>query len=502
MTARGLCVRSGTDCATHAERTAIVIERFENGEWGNVRVNGPNDWHVARAGGLTCLLSSTPPWLIEVLGPHWSLDWPAIDAALDDLSLCRDRPLIRGLVTVPPGVMLDADELGAPGAGWSGSEHVPRPFMSAHEAADRLKLGIFSAVDVALEGARRPLIEVSGGLDSAVIACIAAELIEVEDAVWVHYHGPGIEAEERSYARALAAHLGASLIERERLAPGKGTAVVEHPLELRPSINRMDAGFDGREAESYWSQGVDRILTGKGGDALFMQGVCLEPLLDKAFHQGLDAVSRREIDQYAAWTGCSARAVRNQSLHAGREETVLWPGNPYRAGRRRHLRQRPAVMGPGKWRQVQAIRSSLPLLDPCARSEVTAMRHPLLSPPALDAAMSIPTYQMVSPGQDRALARAAFGMFLPDEVLWRRSKGELGGYFGQLVSGSLPELREHLLDGRLAAKGLLNLERLEADLTSEALIWGVDYLHILFTALIESWVRTWEPVLEAGPRSG
>ena len=125
------------------------------------------------------------------------------------------------------------------------------------------------------------------------------------------------------------------------------------------------------------------------------------------------------------------------------------------------------------------------------------MSHPLLSPPALDAALAIPSYQMVTPGQDRALARAAFGMLLPDEVLRRRSKAELGGYFGQLVSGSLPELREHLLDGRLAARGLVNLERLEANLNSEALIWGVDYLHILFTALIESWVRAWEPALQA-----
>ena len=497
MHGRILSVRSGPARSNLRERLTIVVERSCDGEWANVRVNGPSHWHVTQAGGLTCLLSSTPPWLVNAIGSHWSLDWSAIDAALDDLSHCRDHSLMRGVAAIRQGKILEADDLTAPVTGWSAGELLAKPLMTAHEAAERLRTGVWTAVDVALEGAERPLIEVSGGLDSAVIACISAQRIDVENAVWVHYHGPEAEAEERSYARALADHLGATLIERERLAPEAGAAVVNHPLELRPSINRMDGAFDRREADFYQDAGVDRILTGKGGDALFMQGACVEALLDKVLHHGLDAVSRREIDQYSAWTGRSARAVRSRLLRAGKEETALWPGNPYRMVRTPVPRERPPGMGPGKWRQVQGIKSSLPLTDPCARSEAAAMSHPLLSPPALDAALAIPSYQMVTPGQDRALVRAAFGMLLPDEVLRRRSKAELGGYFGQLVSGSLPELREHLLDGRLAARGLMNLERLEADLNSEALIWGVDYLHILFTALIESWVRAWEPALQA-----
>ena len=57
---------------------------------------------------------------------------------------------------------------------------------------------------------------------------------------------------------------------------------------------------------------------------------------------------------------------------------------------------------------------------------------------------------------DRRLARAAFADRLPPEILHRRSKGEMTAYFGRQAAASIPFLRDHLLGGRLAARGLID----------------------------------------------
>ena len=126
------------------------------------------------------------------------------------------------------------------------------------------------------------------------------------------------------------------------------------------------------------------------------------------------------------------------------------------------------------------------------RSLVADVIHPLLAQPIMELCLRTPTPVLTSGGRDRGLARHAFSHRLPDAIAGRRTKGSLGGYYARTVAGSLAFLRPFLLEGRLAQMNMINVARLEALLTREQLIIRGDYPSILFTALVESWVREWE----------
>ena len=94
--------------------------------------------------------------------------------------------------------------------------------------------------------------------------------------------------------------------------------------------------------------------------------------------------------------------------------------------------------------------------------------------------------------RDRALARHAFADRLPAPLVVRRTKGEMTAFYGHLIADSLDLLRPWLLDGRLAAMGLIDAARADAALSRPALAWRGGYVDIMTTAAIEGCVRTWE----------
>ena len=95
-----------------------------------------------------------------------------------------------------------------------------------------------------------------------------------------------------------------------------------------------------------------------------------------------------------------------------------------------------------------------------------------------------------------AAARAAFADTVPSVVLDRRSKGELGAYYGRAVAERLPFLRDYLLGGALAEAGLID-PSLDARLTREHLLWRGGHSELLSLAQTEAWVRRWRDRLAA-----
>ena len=97
--------------------------------------------------------------------------------------------------------------------------------------------------------------------------------------------------------------------------------------------------------------------------------------------------------------------------------------------------------------------------------------HPLCSQPVVEACLALPTALLTAGGRDRGLARKAFRERLPDTIVNRRSKGEMTRIYGRLIVDNLDILRPWLIDGRLAALGLIDRATAETELTPEALIW-------------------------------
>ena len=113
----------------------------------------------------------------------------------------------------------------------------------------------------------------------------------------------------------------------------------------------------------------------------------------------------------------------------------------------------------------------------------------------VEAGLALSAVDLTWGGRDRAAARAAFADVLPPSILDRRSKGELGAYYGGAVAAHLDFLRDYLLGGALAEAGLID-PGLEDRLTRDALLWRGGHSHLLSLALTEAWVRRWRERLD------
>jgi asparagine synthase (glutamine-hydrolysing) len=108
----------------------------------------------------------------------------------------------------------------------------------------------------------------------------------------------------------------------------------------------------------------------------------------------------------------------------------------------------------------------------------------------LELCLRIPTYLWVSGGRDRAVARAAFQDLLPRSVIDRRGKGRLESMFMRNYLRARPQLGPFLLDGRLAAAGIIDREAVGTYLCEPGQPRDGRYIRLLELASAEQWFRS------------
>ena len=103
----------------------------------------------------------------------------------------------------------------------------------------------------------------------------------------------------------------------------------------------------------------------------------------------------------------------------------------------------------------------------------------------------MPSWQWSHGGRNRAVARAAFADVLPPGILSRTSKAGPDSFIRTAWLVNRPVIAERLLDGELAAQGLLDHRAIERALTGDPMrqLTPVDRLLDLLEA--ENWARSW-----------
>lgn len=453
--------------------------------------------------GLTVIASSLPTDLVDLLAPPMTLDWDRIAGYLAVPTSLSGPLALRGITAVAPGELLQQ----------SGSQSVrasiwrPDAFVADDPEPPAILKGrlvrLTDQVVGALASGRGPLLaEVSGGLDSAIVAAALARRTDVEVKQWLNYYSLGAESDERAYAQALGTLHGFSITSVAKpLRPIDADGLAINAGALRPSLIGLDYLRDADVDERRRCVGANAIFTGQGGDVVFGQRLTALALTDHLRREGLGSLRLGSVRDLADWTGSSAWTVLGQALAGGSRRAPAKEGNGPSfmtdGARRVHVEVHPWRCAqdqtpPGKRQQIERLAQAQLVTGDCRRSREADLIHPLLSQPLVEFCLSIPIDVLTGLKRDRALTRGAFASRLPDALLHRRSKGDMTSHYGQWVSASLPFLRGFLLDGRLAGQGIIDRDRLEAVLTPEQLAWGADYVSILFAAVLEAWVGRWE----------
>ena len=468
--------------------------------------SGALDVLTWRRGGLAFAasdLAGLPPGL----GPrNLALDWDAITDFLRRPATIPARCGFRGLETVTPG---DLHPLGGAAkdaqALWRPAACARRPPPPSDGLEDELRAALETAVAGALAPFRRCLIEVSGGLDSAIVALTAERLgMAGKIAVALHFQGDRPECDERAWALPVMEALGrpaqVAALELARFGPED---FVELARGARPAINALDVGRDRETRRLCEALGVEALITGKGGDAAFFQHPTPQVLSDLVAARGV-----RHL------LGAEARAI---ALRLRRSVWSVacdaWAALPYRARRETPL----ALWGPRTRREPAAAAhpwlEGLEDLPPAKRYQIGGLvmtqvhrgatgygqgrevLHPLLSQPVLELTLSIPTWELQRGGRDRGLARDTFADRLPAAVVGRRSKGEMGSFYARTLAANREFLWTYLGEGCLAEAGVLDPRGLAAVLDPDALIWRAEVPGVLNAVVIEAWVRHWQTLI-------
>jgi len=128
-------------------------------------------------------------------------------------------------------------------------------------------------------------------------------------------------------------------------------------------------------------------------------------------------------------------------------------------------------------------------IDGYSRMDVPLLVNPLLSQPLVEFCLSVPSWNWIAGGENRSIARRAFESSLPEVLLKRTSKGTPNSFAFEVVDRNRKRLRDHLLDGRLAQHGLLDLAAIEEVLRPDQPMKGFSHMRLSFLAEAEAWSR-------------
>lgn len=448
-------------------------------------------------------MSGLPPGV----GPRRPLlDWRAISALVAKPAICATEVLVEDVVSVQPGECVRLGERPVREVVWSPAAFAADPIDDRELAAATLR-GSVEDCTAALVGAYpRTILEVSGGLDSAILAGTvhqAGLTPRVAEALNMTFGRP--ESDEQDYARAVAGRAGLALTERHHDPCGLDLDDLEElACEFRPSANGVDPKWDREEIALVRATGAGAIVSGQGGDAVFMQMSTPGILADAWPRRSWRALGDPLLGDVARRTRRSVwgvlRDAREEAQGRARPSEDLWSSLISRGVRAatdglkpRWEREAEARgLPPGKRLHIHALARFLLNEGPSRRRREVDILYPLFAQPVLEHALRIPTPLLAGASYDRAFAREAFADRLPEMVYRRRAKGVVTVYFARLIANSLGALRPYLLEGCLAEAGVLDRDRLEQALTRDHLIWAAKPSDILWAVATEAWVRHWQ----------
>ncbi len=324
-------------------RTGVSVHATSDG-WGNfiavarqgdmliverAALTGMPLYWCRHAGGILCFSHLE---LVRDLLSDVSIDWEFVGQALAYSNLRTERTGIVGLLELLPGCSLAFDGHGAEvRAIWLPWEHVAKPAASgAAELASALELRIDNSVKAWCSGRSDILLELSGGLDSSIIA--ASLSAAGADFSAINFATPGADGDERRFARAVAERVGAAMIEARNDDTRIDLLSPPANLHPRPGAYGVLGGLDHAFEEAGGGK-AKAVIGGIGGDNVFAFDRSIGPAVD-AFEQF--GFSRRTLPCFAT----SRRPATRPSGRRSACSSVLAAPGRAAAG---HARQASAI---------------------------------------------------------------------------------------------------------------------------------------------------------------
>lgn len=453
--------------------------------------------------GLRVITSDARTCMQSLRSSDIGIEWDRLGEVLIDPATMIDASLLRGVVPIVAGEAVEFHARSAQRTSFWDAATVAKRACGTMSPASTIRDGVRECMARGSPDAAQIGCEISGGLDSAVIATILAQSRSVT--AGFHYFTQDAVGDEREHARSVARHIGLDLVETVMpVRPLCHNDLLDLPLGNRPSIGAVSLFYDRDLAERAAKAGITTLYTGQGGDAVFFQHAAIEIAGEC---RGSWRQQTGQLSTLALWTGQSFWSALTWRLLRNRRCKRHMPPLSFVMQTPRPIGRSPVWAGdienlsPAKRLHVEALFRARLAFGASWTSKALDVVHPLLSQPIVEAVLALPIMTLTEGFRDRGLARRAFASDLPASVVNRYGKGSLTSYFGRCLARSLPFLREFLLGGMLAGHDIVARDRLDVALDVDYLMRNDIYPELIWLVLAEHWVRGWDATLKAS-RSG
>lgn len=370
------------------------------------------------------------------------------------------------------------------------------------QACEELRRLVDDCIGARTAAMAKPLVMLSGGLDSSIVAASLA--YQGRDFDCLTFATPDRIGDEREQARAVAAHLDRSIVESAMIPDGidiAGLAAIDLP---RPTARSFEQHVHGVARDIARARGCDGVIDGGGGDNVF----CSLQSAAAAADCLLSPAGRRHFWRVCGDVGELVRASRFKvAWHALRRA-----GSPHRAPRwsldLRFLTSPAQSLGPqatghpwlcenptglpGRGVHVALLVAAQGYIEDGPFGTKGGSVPPLLSQPLIEHCLAIPSWQWLARGNNRAAARKAFETRLPERIAWRQGKGAPDSFVIALLDRNRAQIRERLSDGFLARNDIIDRDLVLRSIDDPRPAHGTDYRRLMRLFDTECWAASIE----------
>ncbi|KZC17968.1 MULTISPECIES: lasso peptide isopeptide bond-forming cyclase [unclassified Rhodanobacter] len=425
------------------------------------------------------------------------IDWDFIRSNLIYPYLKTGRTGLIGLRELLPGYQLNIrgdgatiDEMWTP---WDFVAPQQR-YRDRREAQADVRRAVASTVNRWAETDKSLLLELSGGLDSSIVAACLQDAHARVACCNLVTPVPG--ADERRYAMLMADVLRAEL-HIETLGFENVHFNFPPPHAVAPSTWFLQHASNELKETIGRRLGVNSFFSGGGGDTVFCYTRTAAPAADAFRERGMIA-GITAISDLAELHQCTVWKAGRLAL-----KKLLAPPRPPRKADRSFLAATPAQdmleahpwfaapdgSLPGDRERIFDLAGTQVFRDGLARGAKWHLRMPLLSQPVVEACLKVPSWMWIAEGRNRAVARDAFADVLPPDILHRRSKGTFMNYSGAAYRQNKSVLQEYLLSGQLEGQGLLDTDSLRRFFDRDLATRDDRFMRIFDLCAVENWIR-------------
>lgn len=454
------------------------------------------------------------------------LDLAGIKLEIDDeyvagfliLNIEPDHTPYKGILSVPPGnVVIARNGRLQVQRFWGPDPKREIRYRSDDEYEEHFRELFREAVRCRLRVDGPVWAQLSGGLDSSSVVCIADEILKDSGAqasrletVSYVYGDKSPNSDEVFIAQVeeKRGKVGYHLNDQECWIRFPS---LEDSCTSRPNTISFIAERYQRIHREMQKSGGRVLLSGFGGDHLLWPGAEVPPdLADflvqfklRHLHNNILAWSRSQKMPYLKllWKGAMLPLVPRKIQARFRPDFNQLSWLDAKFVKRMGLRER--LLGPidlfsfdlpSSRKQSTMLQEAIWCISPCHHRDFVCieMSYPFMHRPLVEFLMGMPFEQKLRPNETRSLHRRALRDVLPAKLARRVSKGGSNGVMGRSLNREWSRLKPTLTNPRVCANGYVDSKAL-AEHLHRARHGQAPYTHVMLRVLpIEFWLRALE----------